>query len=344
MSLRKSFRCRAAALLVLVAGPAAVPAFAGTAALVSALDTMMVALAPDSARSSLTVRRTYQDHLDLLVLNGYTDIEGALDNGGLVPLPADPARFNFAPRLQGPHPIGEKDIANQASYIAARPETIGMLIEIARRVKSGPLEITSLVRHGGYQDALRTTNTNANTSVPMHTMGLAVDIALVNSSLETAYEVRDVLLAMQRKGDILFVGERRQLVFHVVPHPARLGHFTDVYIRKVGLPPTSQSAHVFAKGPASKQRRVRGVATVTAEVLAVQPMEEMSAMSAADRPIAGQAGRRSLSASPSAIEKAAVTAGTTLQRGFLLLGALLLATWRIAARPSVRPRLFDFHS
>ena len=337
MSLRKSFRYRAAALLVLVAGPAAVPAFAGTAAFVSALDTMMVALAPDSARSSLTVRRTYHEHLDLLVLNGYTDIEGALDNGGLVPLPDDPARFNLAPRLEGPHPIGEKDIANQASYIAARPSTIGMLIEIARRVKSGPLEITSLVRHGEYQDALRATNTNATTSVPMHTMGLAVDIALVNSSLETAYEVRDVLVAMQQRGDILFVGERRQLVFHVVPHPARLGYFTDVYIRKVGLPPTSQSAHVFAKAPASKKQKMRGVATVTTEVIAVQPMEPPPAAAVLATP-------RSLSSSSSAFEKAAATAGVTLQRGFLLLGALLLATWRIAARPSVRPRLFDFHS
>ena len=341
MSLRKSFRYRAAALLVLVAGPAAVPAFAGTAAFVSAHDTMMIALAPDSARSSLTVRRTYQEHLDLLVLNGYTDIEGALDNGGLVPLPADPARFNLSPRLEGLHPIGEKDIANQASYIAARPATIGMLIEIARRVKSGPLEITSLVRHGEYQDALRATNTNANTSVPMHTMGLAVDIALVNSSLETAYEVRDVLLAMQQKGDILFVGERRQLVFHVVPAPARLGYFTDVYIRKVGLPPTSQSAHVFAKGPAAKKGRARGVATVTTEVLAVQPVEEATGVGELGGVVPGP---RSLSSSASVLEKAAITAGTAFERGFLLLAALLLATWRIAARPSVRPRLFDFHS
>ena len=36
--------------------------------------------------------------------------------------------------------------------------------EIASRVTSGPLEITSLVRHGEYQDSLRSTNANANTA------------------------------------------------------------------------------------------------------------------------------------------------------------------------------------
>ncbi len=65
----------------------------------------------------------------------------------------------------------------------------------------------------------------------MHTMGLAFDIALVNTPLPQVYEIRDVLLKMQEAGDILVIGERKQLVFHVVPHPSRLGHFTDVYAR-----------------------------------------------------------------------------------------------------------------
>lgn len=338
------FRCRATAPFVaVVCAFAGAPAFAGSA-FVTSLDIMMAALATESARSGLTIRQAYHEHLDLLMLAGYTDMEGALDNGGLVPLPDDPARFNLAPRLDGAHPIGEKDIANQASYIAARPATIGMLIEIARRVKSGPLEITSLVRHGEYQDALRTTNTNATTSVPMHTMGLAVDIALVNSSLETAHEVRDVLVAMQRRGDILFVGERRQLVFHVVPHPARLGHFTDVYIRKVGLPPTSQSAHVFAKAPASRERTraARGVPTVTTEVIAVQPLEPSLADVAAAR--AASLVRPAAAAPSSSISQVAGVAGAAIQRGLVLVLVLLLASWRFVSRGSMRPGFLDLRS
>ena len=130
---------------------------------------------------------------------GLKDLEGALANGGVAPLPEDPARFNLIPRPDGPHPIVEKDLSNQASYLAARPATLGVLLDLASRVHTGPVEITSLVRHGEYQEALRVTNTNASTSVPMHTMGLAFDIALINTPLRTADEIRKVLRAMRRR-------------------------------------------------------------------------------------------------------------------------------------------------
>jgi hypothetical protein len=191
---------------------------------------MMTALAPQSALAAAMIRGLYGPYLDFLVLNGYDQIEGALGNGGLVPLP-DPQRFNVVPRLEGLHAIGEKDPDNQASYLSARAATIGCLLQLASRVKSGPIEVTSLVRHSEYQDALRVTNINANPTVPMHTMGLAFDIAIVNTSLETVLEIRNVLQEMQKAGDILFIAERRQLVFHVVPHPSRLGYFTEVYAR-----------------------------------------------------------------------------------------------------------------
>lgn len=233
----------------------------------------MLELAPDSAQSAETIRRVYQDHLDILRLREYGELAGALDNGGLVPLPEQPLRFNIVPRLDGPHPIGEKDLANQSSYTAARAATIGALLEIASRVKSGPVEITSLVRHSDYQEELRTTNPNAITSVPVHTMGLAVDIGLVNTPLETIYEIRDVLRRMQDEGDILFIGERRQLVFHVVPHPSRLGYFNDVYVRAVGAPLTSRSAgaHAFLDAPRLLPERL--APQVTTEIIAMLPAE-----------------------------------------------------------------------
>jgi hypothetical protein len=231
---------------------------------------MMVALGRESARSSATIRTVYRDHLDLLFLEEYADLEGALANGGVAPLPPDPARFNLAPRLDGPHPIGEKDLANQSSYLAARPATIGVLLELASRVKTGPVEVTSLVRHGEYQEALRATNTNALTSVPMHTMGLAFDIALVNTPLETVYEIRRVLRQMRDAGDILFIGERKQLVFHVVPHPSRLGHFNDVYERALGAPSAAQAAVVVATLKDGVSHRTIQP-SVVAEVVAIAP-------------------------------------------------------------------------
>ena len=257
------------AVSLLVSVPAsAVAQTTSQATFVRKLDRMMVELAPQNRRASHAIRDAYKKHLDLLVLDRYADLEGALFTGGLAPLPLDP-RFNLAPRLEGPFPIGEKDLSRQVSYVAARPATIGALLDIAARVKSGPVEVTSLVRHTEYQGALRSTNANATTSVPMHTMGLAFDIALVNTPIETVYEIRDVLLRMRNAGEILFIGERRQLVFHVVPHPSRLGHFTHVYTAVFGGVPSSTGAHVVAFKKAARDTRLSP--TVTAEVIAVLP-------------------------------------------------------------------------
>lgn len=242
-------------------------------ATVRALDRMLLDLAPLSARSAGMIRRAYQEHLALLRLNEYAELAGALDNGGLVPLPEDSLRFNIIPRLEGRSPIGEMDLDNQSSYVAARPAAMGALLEIASQVTSGPLEVTSLVRHGDYQDVLRGSNPNATTAVPMHTMGLAVDIALINTPMRTVYELRDVLRRMQDAGDILFIGERRQLVFHIVPHPTRLGYFTEVYQRSVGMPPTSRFAEAVAFSGEARQESAVAAPKVTTEILAVLPAE-----------------------------------------------------------------------
>jgi hypothetical protein len=192
---------------------------------------MMTEMVPQSTMAALAIRDIYRPFLDSLVLSDYTQIQTAIANGGLVPLPPDPLRFNVMLRLDGSNPIGEKDLANQASYLTARPAAIGCLLDLAARVKSGPVEVTSLVRHSDYQDALRATNWNATTQVPTHTMGIAFDVAIVNSPLATVAEIRDVLRQMSEAGDILVIGERHQLVFHVVPHPSRFGHYAEVYAR-----------------------------------------------------------------------------------------------------------------
>src|SRR5829696_5000581 len=101
---------RAIAAVLLVASPAmATPPLFTQSRFMQAVDAMMAVLAPESARSAATIRELYQDHLNLLMLDEYTELTGALDNGGLVPVPDDPIRYNVAPRLAGTHPIGEKD-------------------------------------------------------------------------------------------------------------------------------------------------------------------------------------------------------------------------------------------
>ena len=293
-----------------------------------AIDRMMASLAAESAADAAAIKRIYRDHLAFLVLSEYTDLEAALANGGLAPLPDDVQRFNLAPRLEGLHPIGEKDLDNQTSYISARPATIGALLDIASRVKSGPLEITSLVRHDEYQGSLRATNPNATTPVPTHTMGLAVDIALINTPLETVYEIRDVLRQMRADGDILVIGERKQLVFHVVPHPSRLGHFTDVYMKAVGSMPTLGGAHVVAAAPAPRvERQQQRTAEVTTDVVAVAPQDQSLQDAWWNRPAATTG---EVAAPPPAAPEP--EDGSVPWRWVGVLAGALMVTWRLAAR------------
>jgi hypothetical protein len=320
-------------VLAMIASAAALlpaPAAAGdSAAQLRALDRMMTTLAAQSARDAAEIRQVYPPYLKLLQLNRYADLEGALATGGLVPLPSDARAFNLTPRLEGLHPIGEKDLHNQSSYIAARPATIGALIVVASRVRSGPIEVTSLVRHGEYQEELRAVNANATTSVPMHTMGLAFDIALVNTPMARIREIRDVLLAMRAAGDILFIGERHQLVFHVVPQPSRLGYFNDVYARAVGSVSAAQAVEVVAPGP-PRMLSHEVTPRVVTDVVAVMP-------SSADRNEWNAALERDADAMAAPIQAAtpggAVSiAAMVMVRGVLaFVAAVFTSAWRIAA-------------
>lgn len=313
---------------------------------VKALDRMMVQLAPESARASKAIKEAYRAHLELLVLDQYAEMEGALANGGLAPLPSDPVRFNVTPRLSGYSPIGEKDIERQTSYIAARPATIGALLDVASRVKSGPVEVTSMVRHSEYQDALRASNSNATTSVPMHTMGLAFDIALVNSSLRTVYEIRDVLRRMQRNGEILFIGERKQLVFHVVPHPSRLGHYTGIYTQAVNAPVSSGTPIVaFSPVPGPSGTRAPHV---TAEVIAVLPAGDIAAewwsAEGTHADLAIEVAAKEAITPRLRIESEPSTSTRQVVVAFAgLFAALLAMTWALARRPT-SPGIFHYSS
>ena len=229
-------RARVVTITLLVLCAAAMPARAGRVsqtAFLNVINGMLADLGPENLQSAIAVRETYRPFVDLLALTDFDQIEAGLDNGGLVPLPFEPEHYNVRVRLDGVSPIGEMDMARQSSYVSARPATIGCLLDVASRVKSGPIEITSLVRHLGYQQQLRMMNVNATDDVPTHALGMAFDIAMVNTPLKTVLEIRDVLQQMEAAGDILVIAERHQLVFHVVPQPSRLGWYSEVYAHAV---------------------------------------------------------------------------------------------------------------
>jgi hypothetical protein len=213
----------AIAFLALTAPAAARPVSANE--FVDALQSMMAQLRPQSQRDARTIKAEYGPMVRRTAFVNRGDLEAALEMEELALIPEHTEPLNITLRLDGAHPIAEKDLANQSMYLGARPAALGLLFQIAARVDSGPIEITSLVRHLQYQRALSATNGNARTAVPTHAMGMAFDIALVNTPIETVYEIRDVLRDMRDAGLLYFIGETEQLVFHVVPSPSWLGYY-----------------------------------------------------------------------------------------------------------------------
>lgn len=284
----------------------------------SAVTDMVAEQAPRSAQAAALIKEVYQPYVGVLALDDFAQVEEGLATGGLVPVPPDAERFNIRLRLDGSNPIGEKDVAHQNSYVSARAATIGCLLDVASRVKSGPIEVTSLVRHLEYQNQLRATNGNAATDVPTHALGLAFDIAMVNSPLETVMEVRDVLQRMSDNGDIIAIVERQQLVFHVVPQPSRLGWYAELYSNAIMERPWIGRVH--ESGPRT--------ALVTTAWGAVRPLPGWSAewWAADNVPVDVLA---SVSAEGSTPLAPALGPSTAMVRYVALAGELLSATWQM---------------
>jgi hypothetical protein len=231
-----------AALLLLLAGGARAETSAD--AFVRELHATMAALRSESAVSADGIRAAYGGGAGLEALTDREALRQARSTGRITSLPLDALLFNMRPRLGGAHPIGERDRQYQDLYVGADPAALGCLLHVAARVRSSPVEVTSLVRHLEYQRQLQKTNRNAATELPLHAFGLAFDISVLNVPLHTSREIRDVLRAMRDAGDLFFVAETRQLVFHVVPAPARLSFYRELYAALTSLPPAAGSLHV----------------------------------------------------------------------------------------------------
>jgi len=194
--------------------------------------TVVSELRRQSREDALTIKDVYRPLMHSTVFEDLRHLQRALDSGELVPLSAVELP-SVQPRLSGHSPIAEKDLEHQHMYLSLRPAAMGMLIDIARRAQQHPLEVTSLVRTTEYQRTLMRGNGNANTDVPTHTMGYAVDIGLKYTSSASAHALRRVLDEMRDAGDIYYIAEANQLTFHIVPVPSRIEHFEALYQQAV---------------------------------------------------------------------------------------------------------------
>ncbi|WP_291984304.1 DUF5715 family protein [Luteitalea sp.] len=269
-----TWRCLGAVILLGVWRAGLAHADAGDAHL-DRLRALMGALRSDSVAHAASIADAYEQEAPSLTFADRDALRAALQQGTLVPMPPDAASLNLVLRVAGAHQIGEMDPAHQTLYLGARPEVIGMLLDIASRVPSGPLDVTSLVRHAGYQRRLSRSNPNARTDVPTHVMGLAADISVLNRPVSHARELRDVLRAMAAAGDIHVVAERRHVVFHVVPTAAQRPFFA-AFAQALVTAPTLDGLYPW--------RRVRGVGRDVRSPFLTPPVPEVPVLAWDDVP------------------------------------------------------------
>lgn len=220
--------------------------------------TVVSELRRQSREDALTIKDVYRRLMHSAAFEDLSHLQRALDSGELVPLSAVELP-GVQPRLGGQSPIAEKDLENQHLYLALRPAAMGMLIDIARRAPQHPLEVTSLVRTTEYQRRLMRGNGNANTDVPTHTMGYAVDIGLKYTSSATANALRRVLDEMRDAGDIYYIAEANQLTFHIVPVPSRIEHFEALYQQAAAEANQPEPASAAPAPPPQEASRFAGV-------------------------------------------------------------------------------------
>src|SRR5262249_49798908 len=134
---------------------------------------------------------------------------------------------------------------------------------------------------------------------------------------------------------------RRQLVFHVVPAPSRIGHFNEVYLREVGAPLTSRTAEAVAFLDAPRLAPTQLTPRVTTEVIAVVPAEGpienllLEAPPAAPPVATGWMPLRAIASIRSDWREA--SGGRWLTLAFVAFAAM----WLLGSRPSVLAPFFE---
>ncbi|MQA74575.1 MAG: transglycosylase SLT domain-containing protein [Solirubrobacterales bacterium] len=133
----------------------------------------------DLATSKATLEEVFHPESKTDVYDDPDEIEDGIDNGELVPLPADRKLGWIEDRDLG-ELADELDQSPQL-YRAMRPEALATLSYMAALVRnlsgeSKPLRVTSAVRDRTYQDLLVTENSQATEEYSLHTTGWSFDI------------------------------------------------------------------------------------------------------------------------------------------------------------------------
>lgn len=142
------------------------------------------------------------------------EVEDALDDGTLAPLPDDPTLGWALHRRLGEH-AAELD-ASPETYRALRPESLATLSYIGARVRdlSGatqPLRVTSAVRDRAYQQRLSATNPEATHGYSLHTTGWSFDVLREYQSRRQAEAFQFVLDRLRALAVIDYAVEPRAI-------------------------------------------------------------------------------------------------------------------------------------
>jgi hypothetical protein len=130
-----------------------------------------------------------------LALAGRLRLQIAVETGRLELPGGLPAR-HIRPPLTGPNAIGEAHSARPRRSLGARSDTVGLLLDIASRVRAGPLDVTGGAPHEEHRRRLACTDANVCTAVPTHDASLAVDVVWVALRTTAGAWALDSLLAV----------------------------------------------------------------------------------------------------------------------------------------------------
>ena len=149
------------------------------------------------------------------------DIETAVQEGNLVPLPAQELAAEGVTIDRRMGELASRLDRRRSLYRALRPEALALLVHLARGTKaiSGdePLLLTSTVRDETYQGRLAERNGEATRGYSLHTTGWALDIERRYASREQALAFQFMLDRLQALNLIAWV--REPAAIHVTAGP-----------------------------------------------------------------------------------------------------------------------------
>lgn len=161
-------------------------------------------------RAKATAEEVFHPESSTEVYAEPDDLQAALDDGDLVPIP-DGADYGFKVGPQLGELASDLD-ADPALYRSLRPATLATLIYMSARVREindgkGKLTVTSAVRDQQYQDALVGINSEATSAYSLHTTGYSFDILRDYANDKEAGAFQFVLDRMKALGVIDYAVE-----------------------------------------------------------------------------------------------------------------------------------------